>query len=163
MKKIHEEIKKVFESKVAFGFLLIVGSLIVALLIFGAGVNVGFRKASFGRAWGENYEKNFGMKPGRMMMGKDNFPNANGAIGRIIKIELPNIIVEDKDGTEKVVLLKSNTKIQEGKIDILPEKLALDDFIVTIGSPNDNGVIEAKFIRLMPLGMPPAPLQNPRK
>jgi len=157
MNKINENIKKVFESKVLFGILCGIGIFIVALLIFSAGVDVGFHKASFGRAWGENYEHNFGFVPNRPIIGEDNFPNANGAIGKIIKIELPTIIVQDKDNTEKVVLIKNDTQIQEMRAPITSSDLKIDNFVVIIGEPNTQGQIEAKFIRVMPLGMPPVP------
>jgi hypothetical protein len=160
MKKIYENIKKVFESRTAFGILVTAGIVIVLLLTFSAGITVGFRKASFGRAWGDNYERNFGMRPNRPMFGNDNFPNANGAIGKIIKIELPTIIVQDKNNTEKVVLIKDDTKIQEIMANIKMSDLALDKYVTVIGSPNSQGQIEAKFIRVMPLGMPPVPPQK---
>ena len=157
MKKIYEDIKKVFESKIAFKILCAVGIVLVSLLIFSAGVTVGFYKASFGRAWGDNYERNFGMMPNRPIFGQDNFPNANGAIGKIIKITLPTIIVQDRGNTEKVVLIKDDTKIQEMASIIQPSDLAIDDFVVIIGSPNAQGQIEAKLIRIMPAGMPVPP------
>lgn len=164
MKNIKESIKKVFESKKVFVVLSIFGVLVVASLIFQAGVFVGFHKASFGRDWGENYGRNFGMMRGERdffkggMMNPKNFPNANGAVGKIIKVELPTVIVQDKDGTEKVVLIKDDTSIRSIKEDITKDKLKIDDFIVVIGSPNAQGQIEAKLIRLMPAGMPGASL-----
>jgi hypothetical protein len=162
MKKIYEDIKNVFESRVVFRILCAIGIIIVSLLIFSAGITVGFYKASFGRAWGDNYERNFGMMPNRPMFGQDNFPNANGAIGKIIKITLPTIIVQDKDNTEKVILIKDDTKIQKMMSEVKPSDLAIDDFVVIIGSPNDQGQIEAKLIRIMPAGMPlPPPPQIP--
>lgn len=150
MKKIHEKILSFFESKILVGVLYGIGIVIVLILIFSAGFSVGFHKASFGRAWGENYERNFGMMPGRPEFGRDNFPNAHGSVGKIIKIELPTIIVEDKDATEKVVLLNTSTKIQQKRKIIEQKDLKIDDFVVIIGSPNDKGQIEAKFIRIMP-------------
>ena len=152
MKQIHEKIKKVFESKILFGFLVLIGILIVALLIFSVGVSVGFHRASFGKNWGDNYERNFGMRPMGMHVfnNEDNFPNAHGAIGKIIKIELPTIIVQDKDKTEKVILIKDDTKIQEMRENITSADLKIDDFVIVIGSPDDKGQIEAKFIRIMP-------------
>lgn len=162
MEKIETNIKKVFESKISFRILCVLGILIVALLIFSAGVTVGFRRASFGHAWGENYERNFGMTPNRQMFGRDNFPNANGAIGKIIKIELPTLIVQDKNNTEKVILIKDDTKIQKMMNEVKTSDLAVDDYVVVIGSPNSQGQIEAKFIRIMPAGMPvPPPPQAP--
>lgn len=157
MKKIYQDIKRVFDSRISFRILCGIGIIIVILLIFSAGITVGFRKASFGRAWGENYERNFGFRPNRPILGSDNFPNAHGAIGKIIKIELPTIIVQDKDNTEKVVLIKSDTQIQKMMSVVKTSDLAIDDYVVIIGSPNDQGQIEAKLIRIMPLGMPVPP------
>jgi hypothetical protein len=163
MKKIYEDIKKVFESKVAFRILLGIGIVIVLLLVFSAGVSVGFRKASFGRAWGENYERNFGMRPEHPIFGNDNFPNSHGATGKIIKVELPTIIIQDKNNTEKVVLIKDDTKIQEMMQDIKASDLSIDKYVIVIGSPNNQGQIEAKFIRVMPLGMPVPPHFKPQQ
>ncbi|MCX6751407.1 MAG: hypothetical protein NT161_01415 [Candidatus Nomurabacteria bacterium] len=151
MKKIYEDIKKVFESKISTRILIIIGVVIVAMLIFSAGIFVGFRKASFGRDWGENYERNFGMRSGGMMFGRNNFPNAHGAIGKIIKIELPTMIVQDtKDNTEKIILTKDDTRIQKMMSEITLNDLVINDYIVVIGSPNNQGQIEAKLIRVMP-------------
>jgi hypothetical protein len=159
MKKIYENIKKFFESRLLFKILCGIGIVVVALLIFYAGVTVGFHKASFGRAWAENYERNFGFGPDHSFAG-DNFPNADGAIGKIIKIELPNIIVQDKDNTEKVILTNSDTQIQKMKNNITTNDLKIDDFVVVIGTPNTQGQIEAKFIRVMPVGIVPPPPIN---
>ncbi len=158
MKKTYEDIKsflkKVFESKILVKFLYVIGIIIIAILIFSAGISIGFHKAGFGRDWGENYERNFGMRPDRMMFGGNNFPNAHGATGKIIKIELPTIIVQDKYNTEKVILIKDDTQIQETMQNIKMSNLAVDDYIIVIGTPNEQGQIEAKFIRVMPFGMP---------
>ncbi len=156
-KNIVENVKKVFESKITSKILFGIIIIIVIMLIFYAGMTVGFYKASFGHAWGDNYERNFGMMPDRPMFGGDNFPNAHGAAGKIIKIELPTIIVQDKDNTEKVVLIKDDTQIQKIREQATKNDLKIDDFIVVIGTPNEQGQIEAKFIRVMPIGMPPLP------
>ena len=150
MDEIHKKIKKVFESKVLIKVLYGIGIFIVILIIFSAGMSVGFRKATFGHAWGENYERNFGMMPPPIGFNGNNFPNAHGAIGKIIKIELPTIIVEDRDNTEKVVLIKDDTKIEKIRSIITNADLKINDFIVVIGTPDDQGQIEAKFIRIMP-------------
>ncbi|HNW71425.1 MAG TPA: hypothetical protein PKZ36_01035 [Candidatus Paceibacterota bacterium] len=150
MRKIHEKILKIFESKILVGILYGVGIVLVFALVFSAGMSVGFHKASFGHDWGDNYQRNFGMMQPRFGLNENNFPNAHGANGKIIKIELPNIIVQDRDNTEKVVVIKDDTKIQKMKSELKSTDLAIDDFITVIGTPNDNGQIEAKFIRVMP-------------
>jgi len=152
MKKIHEKIINFFESKILVGILYGIGIVIVLALVFLAGISTGFHKASFGRNWGENYERNFGPRNGMRpdFSGMKDFPNAHGAIGKIIKIELPTIIVQDKDQTEKIIFTKEDTKIQKKRDTVKLTDLAMNDFIVVIGSPNSQGQIEAKFIRVMP-------------
>ena len=147
MKKIFENFTKVLESKIIFKILCGVGVVLAALLIFYAGVNVGFRKASFGHDWGENYERNFGFGPDNdhPLLGNDNFPNANGAIGRIIKIQLPTIIVQDKANTEKVVLIDVNIKVEKMMTSIQASDLSLNDFVVVIGSPKPQNPMRIKF------------------
>ena len=157
MDKTQEELKKVFESKSLYRILCAIGIAIVAMLIFSAGIVVGFHKASFGRDWGNNYNENFGMGHRNMQMGgmektgmMDYYPNSHGAIGKIIKIELPNIFVQGKDNTEKVVLINTDTKMQKERADIKTEDLHVDDYVVVIGTPDSKGVIEAKLIRVIP-------------
>lgn len=87
--------------------------------------------------------------PRKEMMGLG-LPNPHGANGKIIKIELPIIIVADKDNTEKVVIIGDDTKIIKQKTEISSTELDLDDFVVIIGNPNDQGQIKAKLIRLLP-------------
>ncbi len=157
MEKIKEQIKKLGQSKILLKLLYILGILIIAKIIFFAGIVVGFHKASYGNAWGEHYNENFGMgnRDGAFgMMDRinmmDRFPNAHGATGKIIKIEAPKIIVQDNDHTEKIVLIQSNTEIERGRFEIKVEDLKVDDFIVVLGTPDDTGVIDAKLIRVIP-------------
>jgi hypothetical protein len=158
---MYEHIKKFFESTLFLKILCGIGIVVIALIIFYAGVTVGIHRASFGRAWAENYESNFGFGPDHLLVGVNNFPNANGAIGKIIKIELPTVIVQDKDNTEKVILTTESTQIQKMQSNITTSDLKLGDFVVVIGTPNTQGQIEAKFIRVMPAGMPVPQPQTP--
>ncbi len=159
-----ENIKKIFSSNGTKKAIKIFGIIIIALFIFQAGVFVGFHKASFDRDWGENYSRNFGFTHRGGMMGgfsPENFPNAHGAVGKIIKITLPNIIVLDKDNTEKVVVINDDTEINKMHDVISKDQLALDDFVVVIGSPNSSGQIEAKFIRVLPMQLPTQNINEP--
>lgn len=157
MEKIDIELKKALESKAFLKITKVIGVFIVVLIIFSAGVSVGFHKASFGKSWGEHYNENFGfgMRAGNIpsiaptgMMGY--FPNPHGTTGEIIKTELPNIIVEDNDNTEKSVLIGVDTRIQKGSATIVGSDLQTNDFVVVIGAPNAQGVLEAKLIRVLP-------------
>lgn len=157
MKNIFEEIKKAFSSKLLSIVLSLLGVFLLVMLVFSAGVSVGFNKASYGRAWGEHYQENFGggrfglqaNDLGRMGM-MDDFTNPHGTAGKIIKIELPNILVSDEDGTEKTIVITDDTNIRKTSTNILATDLLVDDFVVVVGSPNLRGVIEAKMLRVLP-------------
>jgi len=163
---IKSEIKIILGSKLFKRIIIIFGAIILALLIFRVGVSVGYRKASFGNDWNNNYPSNFeGKHPDfRMMQGglgdwKDS-PNSHGAIGRIIKIEIPSVVViDDHDQIEKVIIIDNNTKIMRGRNQIKQEDLGIDNSVIVIGIPNSQGQIEAKLIRVMPTNITNNPLQ----
>jgi hypothetical protein len=164
--EIKNNIKKILESNNFKTFVYTLGVLFVIFLIFQVGMMAGFRKASFGRDWGDNYERNFGSphRDPKMMGGElgdfGNLPNAHGAIGKIIKIELPTIIVlDEKDKTEKVVLINEKTEIRLMRDVMTSDKLKIDDHIIVIGAPNSSGQIEARLIRFLPAPLP-APINN---
>lgn len=142
-------------------FLLALGGVALVLLIFQAGVMVGYRQASFSYRWGDNYGRMFfgGFHP---MMGApagfgQEYPiNGHGAVGRIIKISGSTMVVADRDNTEKVILLNNQTIVRSFRESIKSEQLKVDDSVMVIGTPNDQSQIVAKLIRLIP------PLPAPR-
>lgn len=80
-----------------------------------------------------------------------NMPNAHGAVGKIIKVELPTVVVFDgKDLTEKVIVIDDKTEIRKMRDIVSIDDLKLDEHIIVIGSPNSSGQIEAKLIRFIP-------------
>ena len=151
--QIKNEIKSFAESKNFKKLIYAIGIVFIMFLIFQLGIIAGFRKASFSNDWGNNYERNFGpMHKAPPFIGNDlkEMPNAHGAIGKIIKIEFPNIVVLDKDQTEKVVVIKDDTNILERRDKVTENSLVVDKFIIVIGNPNNQGQIEAKLIRIIP-------------
>ena len=166
MKDISHTIHNALESKIALGIFIGAGILCIAVIIFTAGMAVGMHKAEFGHHWNENYERNFGMihhGPNDMfnMPLENNFPNAHGASGKIIKVELPTFIVEETDGTEKVVHIDTTTHIHTVTGNADQTAIVDDAGAVVIGEPNTDGQIEAKFIRILPpipTDMPITPL-----
>lgn len=124
----------------------------LALLIFQAGVFVGYHKAEFSYRWGDNYSRTFG-GPGKSLfpgMPVSEFPNANGVIGKIISINLPEIVVEGMNKIEKVVLTDDDTSVRRFREEISLSDLKVSDYMVAIGSPDENGRINARLIRLIP-------------
>lgn len=153
------DIKKCVQSKkfkIAVGVL---GTLFVASLIFQAGIFVGYHKAAFSYGYGDNYYRTFGERHARggMMWGdidgdRDLTP-ANGVIGKIVKVELPNIVVVGTDSIEKVVVIAPDTAIRQFRDTVATDKLQVGDVVTVIGEPNAASQIEAKYIRLMPQQM----------
>jgi len=139
----------------------VVGLFLIALVSFAGGVAVGLHKAKFSSDWGKNYEKNFmggrlegGGSFGGGMMGmmRDfegrNFRNAHGLAGTIVSIADNNIIVKDKDNKENTVAVTDKTLIKNGRNDMQLSDLKQDDQIVVMGSPDENGVVNAVLIRV---------------
>jgi len=153
------ELKQLIQSKPYMALVLLVAAIAVIFLIFGAGMYVGYHKARFSYQWGENYHKNFGGPRGgifRDFGGKD-LIDANGIDGRVIKVvpstnsgQAATLIIKGRDNVEKIVLVKEDTVIRRFTETIKLGDLKVDNNIVAIGEPNDQGQIEAKFIRTMP-------------
>lgn len=143
---------KLFQSKMFKAILGGIGGIIIFLLILQLGMSIGFKKANFSYRWGENYHQNFGGPRGGFFggLGGKDLIDAHGVTGQIIKIESSTLVIKGRDNVEKIVLVKDNTTIERLRETIKLSDLKVDDFIVTIGEPNDAGQIEAKFIRLMP-------------
>jgi len=146
------DFKKILGStKIAY-VLAGIGTLIVALLIFHAGVSVGYHKATFSYRLGDNYHRAFGGSRKQQFMGthKEDFRGGHGTIGKIIKIELPTLVIEDKDNVEKIITISDNTLVRRFREELNPEDLKVNDSIVVIGSPSDTSEIQAGLIRILP-------------
>lgn len=145
------------KSKLAMGILAGIGAVVLALLVFRAGVYVGMRKADFSYRWGENYHRNFGGPREGFMPGmfREGEPSAHGAFGKIISLSMPTFTVESSEGVEKLVRIGDGTAIVQFHEPVASSSLAVGDYVVVIGEPNTQGEIEAGLVRVMPA--PPLP------
>jgi len=131
----------------------IIGFVIV-VLIFSIGIFVGGMKARFSYRWAESYHKNFAGPQGgffgdwRALPPPGDFIEGHGTFGEIIKINNSDLIVKGQGDVEKVILITKDTTIEKGRDTLKKEELKIGDSIVIIGSPNEQGQIEAKLIRL---------------
>lgn len=123
-------------------------SVLGLMLSFAGGVFVGLEKARFSGNFTQSYLRNFA-GPARFNSDHD-FMNAHGSAGQIVKVEGSTITVKGRDGIEKNILTDDKTLIVRMREKIKIEELKANDFIVTIGSPNDQGQIIAKLIRVLP-------------
>lgn len=146
------DINKFFQSKTFKIILWAIAELIIVLIVFKIGTVVGFRMANFSYKWGENYHRNFGGPPGGFFgnLIDGNFIKPNGVFGQIIKIDGQTLVIKDQENVEKAITVNDNTIIERFRERLKPTDLKVDDNIVVIGEPNNNGQIEAKFVRVIP-------------
>jgi len=145
------EINKFLQSKSFQVVTWCVAIFILLFLVFSLGVFVGTQKASFSFRWADQYHKNFAGPAGgffQKIEGRE-FMEANGVFGKIIQINEDSIIVEGKNNTEIIILVNDKTTIKSQTNNINISDLKVDDSVVIIGEPNDNGQIEAKLIRVI--------------
>jgi hypothetical protein len=148
--------KEIFKL-VHFNKLLIVLVAIVALVfVFTMGLFIGHEKARFSQRWGENYYGNIMGKRGMMNFDRPGF-NAHGGLGQIIKIDGNSIIIKDQANVEKTILITDKTAIIKDNHNIKITDLKVDDKVVAIGQPNNQGQIEPKLIRVLPAEAPALP------
>ncbi len=127
---------------------------ILILIAFGVGVKVGALRARFSYRWADNYHKNFA-GPSRGFFGDwraappGEFINAHGSFGEVIQVNNKEFVVKGNDNVEKVIVVKENTVITKGR-DTQTGGVRVGDRVVVIGSPNNEGKIEARFIRIFP-------------
>ena len=127
------------------------GAAIVLLLTFQAGIFIGFHKASMLFHFDKHYERAYGehFRGGPLGIPEDDFPEAHGAVGRILSVNLPTFIIEDK-GNAKVVRITDDTVVRRQHSKVATKTIAVNEFAVIIGSPNSQSEIDAKFIRILP-------------
>ncbi|MDD4931084.1 MAG: hypothetical protein PHG66_02915 [Candidatus Colwellbacteria bacterium] len=146
------DIKELIKSKTVRAILLSASGIAVVLSIFQLGAAIGYRKAAFSYRMGDNYHKIFDGRPGERNPGlpPQGLMPGHGSAGLIMKMELPNVIVETPDNTEQSIITNERTIVKRFRETIKPGDLMVGDTIVVIGSPNEDGQIEAKLIRTIP-------------
>jgi hypothetical protein len=127
-------------------------AVIALLLVFKAGMSFGYHRALFNSEWGQNYYRNFygdRRSPMPMMDLPDRgFMGMHGTVGTIIDISSSTISLKGQDNIEKSIVIKSDGVARRGGSNISFSDLKIGDNIAVIGGPNENGQVEAKFIRV---------------
>jgi len=153
-------IKDFFESKTFKSVLIGLTVFVVLLWVFQLGIGVGYRKAYFSGRAGDNFRLIFGGHPQNRVSTppfKVSFSTMEqgvfsgyGTMGTIISINLPRFALETPENIERSVLIGEKTVIRKYRDSLRPEDLRLEDNVVIIGSPSQNGEIEARLIRYLP-------------
>lgn len=136
-------------------------SFICLALVFGAGVEVGARKARYSYKWAESYHKNFAGPRGGFAEGWRKFPagdliGGHGQFGEVIDVSDDGFAVKGKDDVEFAVAVTDHTVVKgvDGAT-----KVEVGDDVVVIGDPADDGRVDAKLVRVIgdASSRPPAP------
>ncbi|MFZ5391482.1 MAG: hypothetical protein ACOZAJ_04390 [Patescibacteria group bacterium] len=150
---------KFFSAKVFKTVSYAVACLVLLLAVFTLGTYVGYRKANFSYKWGDNYHRNFAGPRGGFMMdkpfpkppfGPEEFMEGSGVFGQVIKVDSNQLVIRGRGDLEKIVVLDSDTVIKKFQQTISLSDIQIDDQVVIIGQPNNQGQIQAKLIRVMP-------------
>jgi hypothetical protein len=136
--------------------------LALLLGVFSVGAAVGYHRARLSYKWSENYQKNFaGPRSGFFTDFKGgDFVENYATFGRVIKVALPDIVIQGRDNFEKVIIVGNDTSIAMMRQTIQPADIKVNDAIIVIGEPNNQGEIEAKFIRVMQILPGTSQIQN---
>lgn len=143
-------LRRSFDSRAFRITLIALLGLTAALAVFEAGMLVGLHEARSSYRWGEAYQRNFGGPPGGFIPDPGSLPNGNGAFGRIASTSKGSFIISDPAHPEETVILNADTVIRNGTDEVSAQSLTVGTFVVIIGSPNSNGTLDAKLIRIMP-------------
>lgn len=150
---IEEKHKKLFRNPDILKWIIIgLAGFIVIVLIFGAGIKVGTLKAKYSYRWADNYHKNFGGPRGGFFGDWRRFPagdfiGGHGAFGEIIKLNDAGFAIKGSGDIEKIVVTTDDTVVKKGR-ETVETSFKVGDHVTIIGSPNEEGQIEAKLIRV---------------
>ncbi len=125
--------------------------VLLFLIAFATGTFVGYHRAIFGREWDDSYYGNvsrFDRVFMPFMHGDD--INSHGAIGNITSVKLPAIMVQGPNQAEQVVVVSSSTMVRMMRSPASVGDLKSGQWVVVIGSADQNGEIQATLIRIIP-------------
>jgi uncharacterized protein DUF5666 len=116
--------------------LIALSGLAVVVLVFGAGYVAG-RLSVLPVVFARGQPRDLGSRTG------------HGAIGVIESIDGQRITIQSRDGKLETILVNDDTRFDKNLQKISFTDLKLKDQIVVLGSPNDDGEINARLIGLI--------------
>jgi len=154
---------KFLKNPTSMRIVIILAIIIVAIFIFGAGISVGYHRAIFTMARQSGYGRGFNdpRSPFAPFFHDSDHANSHGTVGEIIKVTLPAIMVKSSHSAEQVVNISSSTIIRSMYATASTSDLVIGDRVVIIGAPNQNGSIDAAFVRILPSASTSAPTNKP--
>jgi hypothetical protein len=132
------------------GIIVVIAGLIMIIATFEAGRSFGLHEARRVGEWGENYARNFGRPTGPGFGARAPLPGGHGAEGTITDVTLPTFRIVDENHPEETVRVSDGTLIRGSKGNVASTTLATGQNVIILGTPDSQGVINAKFIRITP-------------
>lgn len=147
-----DQFKKLIASRplrITLGILL---ALLLASFIFEGGVFVGYHRAAFRYEWNRNYFR--GVNDPHSVWAPfsrgSELPMAHGALGQIVSVELPEVMIKGRQTPEQIIMIGPTTQIRRFHETATTTDLAPGQQVIIIGSPDTEGRIEASFVRILP-------------
>ncbi len=131
--------------------LSILCGVFLALIVFGLGITVGYRRAIFSSEFGaQYYHELYGDPFGRPMTKvlANGQLTTHGVAGEVIDVGSSTIFVKDPSGNEESVFISTDTPIREMNQEILANDILIGDGVTVIGEPDANGQVDARFVRV---------------
>ena len=108
--------------------------------VFGAGFFVG--------RWSTRTNSPFASPLGQRIIPS----SRHGAVGKVLQIEGTTITLQSRDGTSHTILTDSQTRFERGiakATKLTLRDLKIGDQVIIVGTPNAQGQIKAKLIRVL--------------
>ena len=124
----------------------IVLAIILALLIFHAGVAFGRHHGPFGRRDEHGFRHPF--FPGGFSLPHGFIPNSHGAVGVVTSVSLPTVAMQTRDGMSQTIFISTSTIIKNAG-GTSAAALKVGSQIIVLGEPDGQGRVDAKLIRVI--------------
>jgi len=76
-------------------------------------------------------------------------PGPHGALGEVLRVEGDKIIVRNRFGVEQTLCVTPKTIIERGRRHISLEDIRRGERVIAIGSPQPDGSIQIRIIRVL--------------
>ena len=154
--------KEFFQSSGYNKLIIALGSLLAFLVIFAAGMAVGYREAAFSYHWQSNYGPGFSdpSSPFAPFIHDGDDVSPHGAFGTIVSFKSPYLMVKGDNQAESIIAIGSSTVIRHIRAFGTTTDLLPGQQVIIIGTPDNSGRIQASFIRVVP---PPSTTTAPQQ
>ncbi|MBU6427023.1 hypothetical protein KGQ27_02165 [Patescibacteria group bacterium] len=143
--------KEFFGSSGYARLLKILGMLLVLMVIFSIGMAAGYYRAKFSFERDNNYYSiGWPRSPLAPFLNDTDDSNPHGAIGKIISVQLPSIMIRDQGNVERIAVIGGSTAIRHFRSEASTTDLIPGEQVIVIGEPDGKGRINAAFIRILP-------------